>query len=145
MPEQHRSTDDVGESSRATCEFFEVASYSRAIAKIGEGNVVSEATIRADVVAFRMAYRASKPGGPLPRSFQHKELGKIAGQYRVSQIYVGKGNYRVALLFIHSGKRAYLVDIFKKTKNENKKQVKVALDRAAHCWDQLSDEEKKGQ
>jgi hypothetical protein len=143
MPEQHRPADGGGESARASCQFLELASYSRTLAKIGEGDIVTVATIRADVLAFGKAWRTSRPGEPLPRSFHYEELGKVAGHYRVSQIYVSRANYRVAILFIHSGNKAYLVDVFKKTKQQNKKKVDMALERAAKCWDALPSEEKE--
>jgi hypothetical protein len=140
MAGRHRRADDEEqdtESSRADCEFIEATSYVRALAAISKDSIATAATIRAEVIAFQGKWKASNPGGPLPQSFHHKKLGSVRGQYRVSQIYVCRANYRVVILFVHTGRNAYVVDVFKKTRQENRQEVKTALARAAKCWEEL--------
>ncbi len=125
------------ESTRKDCVFQVTKSYEEAVEDIGQRDLRARATITADVISFEKSYRASSPGGPLPERFHFKPLGVRTGLYRVNQIYVGAGMYRVVLLFIQAGTRAYLIDAFKKTKKENRNEVRTAIDRAAATWEAL--------
>jgi len=125
------------ESTRKDCVFQVTKSYEEAVEDIGKRDPRAKAAITADVISFERSYRASSPGGPLPERFHFKSLAVRAGLYRVNQIYVGTGAYRVVLLFIQAGTRAYLIDAFKKTKKENRNEVNTAIDRASAAWEAL--------
>jgi hypothetical protein len=143
MPEQDDSEESAADSvPRAACKFLQAKTYEESLKKLSRRAPQVGIQIKADVDAFILAWRTSSPGGPLPERFKYKLLGTREGLYRVSQIYVSRGNFRMVLLFIHTGARGYLVDVFKKTRNANKNEVDTALDRAAKVWEEVARRER---
>ncbi len=137
MAPRPRGSENASPGRRARTEFKTTRFFDDALASLQSRDPRLPTRLLADVESFEVAWRGSQPGDRLPERFNFKEIAKLAGQYRVCQIYVVQGKYRAELLFIHDGSTAYLLDVFKKTKKENSNEIKLALDHAAAVWEEL--------
>lgn len=87
----------------------------------------------AEVNRFSQRWKESASSGNLLSSFRFKSLGSQRGRYTLYQFDATRG-FRVAFMRLDGDNDVYLIDCWKKTKQNNAVEVKRAKDRAQRFW-----------
>lgn len=85
---------------------------------------------------FEREYRATLVDTQISRGFDLKQIDLLAGEYQLKQVELTV-NFRAAILFPHGHDEAFWLDFWKKTKLNNRHEVRTAQSRAFHAWEDI--------
>lgn len=87
------------------------------------------------VIKFRRYWNESATfsAGQIPDGFDYKALLTVPGQFTLHQFTVGR-SHRVAFMKAPHDKDAYLIGCWKKTKQNNRREIGKAENDARHFW-----------
>lgn len=125
----------MGYSWRGDAEFHETFNYAMALDALPRE---ARATISDAVLKFRNYWNvsASFSTGQLPAGFKFKTIFTVPGKYKIHQITAGR-DYRVAFMKVSHDKDVYLIGCWKKTKQNNSREVDKAKKNAVETWTKL--------
>lgn len=118
---------------RRQTKFYETATYSKELDEFPRRDKKLYGRILDRMQKFEREYQNSTSDSDISPGFDVKQIDNQAGSYQLKQVQL-MHDFRAAVLVPDRRSDAWWIDLWKKTRLRNEKEINTAKGRARQAW-----------